>query len=185
MKLHHCHLLLQCFPNGSHLQGVLVLVCAMNWGRRHRSLIPFCHKRLAGLPLMSGEEAGKRLLRYVPQYCWQRHPTTANLHVTCCVVGDGCSRVLLHRHSHRFTSGLCNSAEMFQGAPRGGEMEGGGGIGVGGLGHMHGGSSLGLRACTFHVCLPSTCHGDLLLLFTRASAAHTLIWLPDERVTQS
>lgn len=82
------------------------------------------------------------------QYCWQRHPTTANLHVTCCVVGDGCSRVLLHRHSQRFTSALCNSAEMFQGAPGGGEMEGRGGMERGGgLGHMHGGSSLGLRAC--------------------------------------
>lgn len=66
-----------------------------------------------------------------------------------------------------FTRALCNSAEMFRGAP--------GGFGGGGrqnLGHMHGGS-LGSPARTLYVC-----HGDLLLLFTSTSP-------PDERVTQS
>lgn len=158
-------------------------------------LILFCQKRLAGLPLTAHEWGEK--VDPPNTGCVMRCNTAGNGIRQCltfmsralaCTKAKKAKRIFFPASCYwrwlqpcaarltlpSLTTALCNSAEMFQGAP-GGPLN---------LGHMHVGS-LGLRACRFHVCLPSTCHRDLLLLFTCTSAAHTLISLPDERVTQS
>lgn len=161
-------------------------------------LILFCHKRLAGLPL-TAHEWGEKV--DPPNTGCVMRRNTAGSGVRQCLTFTSralaCTEEKKKKNKNAsffpascywrwlqpcaarptlpsLTTALCNSAEMFQGAPAGSLN----------LGHMHVGS-LGLRACRFHVCLPSTCHRDLLLLFTCTSAAHTLIPLPDERVTQS
>lgn len=86
---------LLCFLNGTHLEVTWFWSELDVSPARQEAPLPFklqlilfCHKSLAGLPLMSREgvdQPSKHLLRYALQHCWQRHPTTSNLHVMCCV----------------------------------------------------------------------------------------------------
>lgn len=154
-------------------------------------LILFCHKRLAGLPLMSGEgvDPPQTLAALCAAILLAKASDNdqPSRHVLRWLATEkkcqnvSCYWIWLQPCAARLTlpsltSALCNSAEMFQGAPGRGRWT--------------------LVTCVEEVwacerarfmsaCLPSTCHRDLLLLFTSTSAAHTLIWLPDERVTQS